>query len=349
MPDDVRHDVRLLREQRGLPRRPGLPERGGLLLTRSKSHSHAARMWGNLHGVKRRTIAPMAWLRVAHAASVAAATVLVGGCSLAYSLDGLTGGKSGPGGDDDSGLNADADDMQPSCTPPTDDYGAAVYADGPIAYWRLDDAPPKGSTANTLAHDSSVGCQHDALYAGNVYSTSGPISGHSGAYFDGNSYVDAMSSLSFDGQSTFSIEAWVKPADVNVYAGIVSCNDGKPPDEGYLMFLVPVSDAGASGFGFQRIDGMNVGSVATTSSVSTSSFTYVVATYDGANIYVYVNAGSPAYKGDVTFSLAGATNNLVIGAEEGGQANLFEGSIAEVAIYATNLSQSQISSHYKAR
>ena len=45
----------------------------------------------------------------------------------------------------------------------------------------------------------------------------------------------------------------------------------------------------------------------------------------------------------------GAELHLVIGAEEGGQANLFEGSIAEVAIYATNLSQTQISSHYKER
>jgi hypothetical protein len=306
-------------------------------------------MWGNLDGVKRRTIAPMAWLRVAHFAPVAVAAVVASGCSLAYSLDGLSGGSAGPGGGDDGGLNADADDMPPSCTPPSDNYGAAVFADGPIAYWRLDDAPPKGSSANALAHDSSMGCQHDAAYTGDVYSTSGPISGHSGAYFDGNSFVDAMNSLSFDGQSTFSLEAWVKPADVNVYAGIVSCNDGKPPDEGYLMFLVPVSDAGASGFGFQRIDGMNVGSVATASSVSTSAFTYVVATYDGANIYVYVNAGTPAYKGNVTFSLAGAMNSLVIGAEEGGQANWFEGSIAEVAIYATNLSEDQISRHYKER
>lgn len=76
---------------------------------------------------------------------------------------------------------------------------------------------------------------------------------------------------------------------------------------------------------------------------------YVVATWDGANLKAYKNAGAPVS----TTAQAGVTpigvgDPVMIGAPNDNFAG-FKGSIAHVALYSRALSQAEIQAHYDAR
>jgi hypothetical protein len=276
----------------------------------------------------------MRTMRSLGAALLVAAVLAVPGCSL-ISLDGLTGEVGPPeaGAEEDGGEGG---------MPPTG-YPEVVLEDGPVAYWRLDE--PAGSS---IAHDSS-GNKNDAAYVGSVtLGAPGAIAGESdtAARFDGlTGYVNAHNSFPFAGNAPFSLEAWVLASSSSAYAGVISKDDetGGPPSEGFLVFVSP--DAGD--FGFQRLDGDNASTAISTASASTTSFIHVVATFDGLDLVLYVNGEAQGTQ-TAAFSIAGATADFVVGAEAGGTANYFAGTLDEVAVYDKALSASQIKAHYLA-
>src|SRR6185369_14066242 len=105
------------------------------------------------------------------------------------------------------------------------DYGAAILADNPIAYWRL------GETNGTVAHDYWGG--HDGEYTGVTlglpgYSVSDPDL--AAGFGDINTYVGGISGTEIDFSSTnssFTLEAWVNgpPSQMNG-AGIIAKGRG---------------------------------------------------------------------------------------------------------------------------
>jgi Concanavalin A-like lectin/glucanases superfamily len=280
---------------------------------------------------KRARMRPM---RSLGAALLVAAVLAVPGCSL-ISLDGLTGGVGPPeaGAEEDGGEGG----------PPSTGYPEVVLKDGPVAYWRLDE--PAGSS---VAYDSTRNGNNAAYVGGVKLGVPGAIAGESdtAAQFDGlTGYVDAHNSFPFAMNAQFSLEAWVMVSSSSAYAGIISKNDelGGPPSEGFLVFVSP--DAGD--FGFQRLDGDNASTATSTASASTTSFLHVVATFDGLDLVLYVNGEAQGTQ-TAAFSIAGATADFVVGAEAGGTANYFPGTLDEVAVYDQALSANQIKTHYLA-
>jgi len=266
--------------------------------------------------------------------SIGAALLLlalaVPGCSL-ISLDGLTGGLAAP----EAGADGEGGESLPG-------YAGAVLADKPVAYWRFDE--PSGN----VAKDSS-GNGNDAQYVGGVtLGAPGALAGDSdtAATFDGvTGFVTAGGSFAFAGLTKFSLEAWVMASSIPGYAGVASKNDaiGGPPSEGFLVFVSP--DDGD--FGFQRLSGDNASSAISTASASATSFLHVVVTYDGIDMILYVN-GEPQGTQTASFSIEGAMADFVVGAEAGGTANYFAGTLDEVAVYDTALPAEHVQAHYLA-
>lgn len=256
--------------------------------------------------------------------------VVASGCSL-VSLDGLTG-DAGPPDAPSGGPDAEAG--------PARGYAAQVLADAPVAYWRFDEASGK------TAVDSS-GHGNDATYEGGItLGAPGALAGDddTAATFDGTSgFVTAGDLFAFSGQSAFSLEAWVSVQPQSGYVGVIARNDavGGPPSEGFLLFI----DPGAGPFGFQRLDGPNTSTAASVASPAPSGFTYVVATFNGLELVVYVD-GEPQGSQTAAFPIVGAVADFVVGAEAGGADHYFAGTLDEVAVYDHALSANDVTLHY---
>ncbi|WP_420120741.1 PKD domain-containing protein [Nakamurella sp.] len=94
---------------------------------------------------------------------------------------------------------------------PADAYGAAVFNDNPLLYWRL------GESAGTTAADAGPNGDQTGLYQNGV--TLGQVGGIKGtantaAAFDGNDDFVA-SSNSFSNPMNYTIEAWFKTTSTN--------------------------------------------------------------------------------------------------------------------------------------
>lgn len=283
-------------------------------------------------------------MRRAEGPAVLVVSAVMSACSL-VSLDGLTGGQvvvnpdsgSSSGGRDSGGQDTAPADVY---VVPQGAYAAAVLMDAPVAYWRLDE------TSGTTARDSS-GRGNDAAYIGGVHpGTAGAIANNpdTAATFDGSSgYLDGGDRFAFAGAQPFSIEAWVRASSTSGYLGVASREDtsGGPPSEGYIVFVSP--DDGV--FGFQRLDGASLTSITSTSVASASSYVHLVATYDGGQMTLYVN-GMQEITQTATFSIAGAGNDFVVGAEAGGAEAFFDGALDEVAVYDHVLTAERVTAHY---
>ncbi len=259
--------------------------------------------------------------------------VIASGCSL-VSLDGLTGG---PGPPDASSGGSDAEAGMAT------GYPAQVLADAPLAYWRFDEASGKKTAVDSSGHGN------DATYQGGItLGAPGALAGDSdtAATFDGTSgFVTAGNLFAFSGQTAFSLEAWVSVQPQSSYVGVITRNDavGGPPSEGFLLFV----DPSGGPFGFQRLDGPNTSTAASVASPAASGFTYVVATFDGLALVVYVNGESQGSQ-TAAFSIVGAVADFVVGAEAGGADHFFAGTLDEVAVYDKALSANEVIAHYVA-
>ena len=145
----------------------------------------------------------MSGLRAAFVTTLLVA--LAAACSLTTSLDGYTGG---PARASDAGTVDASDASSPSSDAGADAeagaslYRATVLADGPLAYYRLDDT---GSVAK-----DEVGA-HDGTYTGKPSRVPGAIAGESNgaASFDGTAWADLGSFLPASANAPFSIAGGV--------------------------------------------------------------------------------------------------------------------------------------------
>jgi len=219
-------------------------------------------------------------------------------------------------------------------------YFQVVAADTPQAYWRLDE--PTGSTT---AHDLT-GHGHDGTYKGGVTLEAAGAIAHdadTAATFDGTSgYVDVPGAFAFAGMTAFTLEGWLKPADVADYHAWIGRNDGQPPSEGYLGYIDPMGP-------FYMLERTDTGTKIYAQGIvvpAVATWAYVVLTYQpGVGSIVWVNGqAGPTETPDV--SLAGATSDFIIGAENGGATSWWTGEIDEVAVYDYVLSAARIQVHY---
>ena len=198
--------------------------------------------------------------------------------------------------------------------------------------------PTPGLVAAFAFDEGSGTTVADASGNGNVGTVSG-AAWTSGKYNSGLSFSGSFSRVNVPDANSLrlttgmTLEAWVKPTTVtNNWRDVVY----KGNDNYYLMATSTNAGRPAAGGIIGGVNNASFGGAA----LATNTFAHLAATYDGATVRLYVNGAQVGSKA-ATGNIAASTNPLQIGGDSiYGQ--YFAGTIDEVRIYNTALTQSQI-------
>jgi hypothetical protein len=224
-------------------------------------------------------------------------------------------------------------------------YPAEVAMDRPAGYWRLDDGSGPAARPTT---GGPVG-----IYTGNVaWDPFGALATDPDAALLGDGQTTAVTfgnHDSFVGQQSFTLEIWVYPTVIDATfrrifsketyqsAGVGSLRSGYA-----LSFSIPVN----GGLYFSRAQGQRLDEIFYQPGLALNAWNYVVATYDGKQMTLYLN-GDPVATQRSTLALAETPVELTIGRRADG-GDYFAGKLDELAIYPSALSSARIASHYHA-
>lgn len=204
-------------------------------------------------------------------------------------------------------------------------YRNAVLADSPIAYWEFDE------TSGTNAADSSVNSFNGTYETGHTLATSSAAANLGTAVDFSGGYV-SLGSHDLGSLAAYTVEAWI---NLDSVAGFSS--------------LIATSATGAGSMAFNISDGKidfsngwGVQSGANTIAVDT--WYHVAVTKAGTSATIYIN-GSEVANGSVGAG-PDSFSNFNIGAW--GTSRKVDGTMDEVAIYNTALSDTRIAAHYAA-
>ena len=234
---------------------------------------------------------------------------------------------------DDVGRSVDASSLFLDA-PSVSTYEQAVIADHPVAYWRLGDT-------GSIARDE-LG-MHDGNYnAGVTTGVAGALvdDPNRAAAFNGmTGEITTTTGISFPGTASFTLEVWVYETDGPTYRHYLTCEpriDGMP-QQGYALF-----EAG-TGVQFERIASPTAFDQSDQVAFAQGEWTQLVGVFTGSEIEVYVDSvlrfSAPA------LDLAEPVDApIFIGAHVEGA--FFSGTLDEVAIYDSALSQERIGVHY---
>ncbi|MDY6989584.1 MAG: LamG-like jellyroll fold domain-containing protein [Thermodesulfobacteriota bacterium] len=198
-----------------------------------------------------------------------------------------------------------------------------------MAHWTLDEGE------GTIAGDATGNGNDGSLVNGPVW-TSGGLNG--ALLFDGqNDHVVVDSApLDMNTWNAISVGAWIKN-DVGAGAGtddILSHWD-YPSSRSWVLTHHRNNQYFWEIQGKGYVTGGSVG----------SDWTYVMGTYDGAAMRLYVNGVQVASAGGLSGNLPACTADLIMGGQADG-ANYFHGIIDEVQIYRRALSDGEIQALY---
>jgi hypothetical protein len=278
---------------------------------------------------------------------------VAGAFAACTSLSGLTGGDVDSGRDhgdagvahdagaDGARLSLDGGMASDGSIDAGSLYRRAVLTDKPIAYWRLGEAVGAATAADETGHfpggynscalDQTGALAHDTNTA---------------ARFDGTTSIVTVyngTGLDFPGTQSFTVEAWIKPSKIDstnrpVYVRETSDDKGL---EGYGLVIEE-----NSGIGLERfVSGDRVYALAP--SPDAGVYTYVVGTYDGEELTVYINGMHAGSTGDTRpMPSTPAVPNIGGYSEDTSYAAPFEGTLDEVAVYDAALPSTHVMIHY---
>lgn len=236
----------------------------------------------------------------------------------------------------------------PTLNVTTSPYAAAVLADGPIAYWRLNES------SGTSAADAT-GNGHTGTYENT------PTLGVTGVMTDGSrdSAVNVggtqhvlgsdWSDLEFPNLAPYTLEMWIRPDAVpgNGSFALLLAKQGAfgALNDGWDFLL----EGTASGAFIEMNRGADEGKGVVKSDVGAivADVTYyIAATFDGSELRLYING---VVVDDDTTSANMTTNSAVlsIGRDAGSNNWNFDGDIDEVAIYDRALTPTEVTEHYE--
>jgi hyaluronoglucosaminidase len=219
--------------------------------------------------------------------------------------------------------------------PPTDTYARTIFADGPTAYWRLDEP------AGTTALDAS-GSGVDGTYNGSVQLSQpgSPASLPDESVHLNGGYVSVPDNHALDLTGPFTLEAWVRPDHVAADPGdgIIEKYDS-PAKNGYILRL-------AAG---NRVQGWVLGangySYATgATALAPNTWHHLAVVYDGTSLTLYADGHLDGQTSASVAPTAG-TGSLKLGARGDDAGQRLTGSLDEVAIYPVALTAEQIARH----
>lgn len=210
-----------------------------------------------------------------------------------------------------------------------------VFADGPVSYWRLGDP-----TSAAVAADSRGA--NPGTYTGVTLESAGAVPGDPATSFAGSGVVTIPASTSLDLSNAVTVEAWVNPAAAGSNGGIFEKTVGGLVNTQYLLLI----EGGVIEFRGKPAAGTYV--TARGPVLPAGAWSHVVGTYDGVTLTLYVNG---AAVGTATAgTLATGSGAAFIGrlGGEGGSPGIlpFNGTIDEVAVYASALPAARVLAHF---
>jgi hypothetical protein len=213
-----------------------------------------------------------------------------------------------------------------------DYYYNAVRRSVPISYWRLNEATP-----GTGACADDMGANAGTYVASPTGGVTGAITNdtNKAVTFNGTTQnATVPDSASLDLGDVFTIEAWISKSGTG-YRAIVSKGTNA-----YYLRLNPDDTL--------SLLKDNVAVLATSTATVGTGFHHVVATKNGAAIYIYLDGT------DVTGAVANETCSntalvLTIGCEAVTSLERFAGTLDEVAVYNRALSAAEVSAHFAAK
>jgi RHS repeat-associated protein len=216
-------------------------------------------------------------------------------------------------------------------------YAATVLADGPVAYYRLDDS------SGTAAADSSGGGQTGGYSGTYTLAQAGGLLNDGDkavALSNSNGLVTAPDAFMPTGNNARTIEAWVKTTSTSTQ-GVA----GYGANSTRALFDLRLSATNQVGV----VSGSDDHYFTAGYSITNGVWHQVAATYDGTTLIVYVDGQSI---GQTTFagSLGTQSNGsgLVIGRDSWASADWLTGNVDDVSVYAKTLTSSQIANHWAA-
>ncbi len=243
-------------------------------------------------------------------------------------------------------------------SPPTEPYPAAILADNPIAYWRLNEGPDDGGgNVGLVARDYRGG--RNGTYLNAVVQVPGynptadaDRAAQFGTPFFSDSRVSDIQGLSFAASNAtvnFSVEAWLNGPAQTAGAGVITKGTGG----GGEQFNLDFGGAG-NGLRFFYRDAAGVARLASSSVTLNSAWHHVVGVVDQANGEVLLYVDGVLAASGLAPAGSGALNTLSpvsIGARQSGATDFnmqFVGVIDDVAVYNYALSPSQVLNHFYA-
>lgn len=242
-------------------------------------------------------------------------------------------------------------------------YGAAVLADNPVGYWKLDEpaytAPDPGTLPATVNAGSAGAAASGVFYPGTTLGVEGPACAGMAASNKaaalsgvvGRVAIPDAEALDFTGQIT--IMAWVKPTSKAVLRNIVT--HGSEGADLSLMEVVLRINQGKYEVG--TLEGVAVNTVtADVPDGDIGNWVFLAGTWDESNGWRLYRHGEPMAANYTGFGAVTVNGGWGIGArgEEPGvpypeaDGRTFQGAIDEVAIFSRALTPAEIKSIFDA-
>ena len=229
----------------------------------------------------------------------------------------------------------------------------AVLSLNPIAYWRLNETnqPPP---ADIATNSGSLGAAGSGFDLDGVASGQPGIVGNSFRFYNPNlnvpyfaSRVDVPYSAALNPNGPFTVEFWVKPAQLTTDLFCPACaldttQNGGSSRSGWIFYQ-------ASNNAWQfRVGGLS-GYAATLAggAAQANVWQHVAGVYDGANVTLYVNGQLVAGPVSASGFSPNPSQPLRLGATTIPNRG-YDGWVDEVAFYGTALSAGAIAAHYSA-
>ncbi len=223
-------------------------------------------------------------------------------------------------------------------------YAAAVLADTPLAYWKLDDA-------TTSMTDSSGNGRHGTATAGVTRGTAALVNDGAASRAVTLSGSNRITVQGFEkiGPGGYSIEYWVRV--VTAPSGFFNLvGDGEAGGDFFMMNYLTPGMAIRPHYGF----GNTPVSLDSTGTLSTTQTYHIVTTWDAVNAanngVIYIN-GVPDTTGAISRNLpAGGTtgNNMIFIGYDNREPASGSYVVDEVAVYNYPLSAARVAAHYAA-
>ena len=228
-------------------------------------------------------------------------------------------------------------------TPIPGSFEAAIVADAPEAWWRLDESPGATLMADAMG-------RHDGLYTTNVILGAAgalPASADTAAHFDGTSYGMVPFSPALNAPS-FTLECWARTTNlVNV---LCPASTHYLTKGCYFQSGSPADGEWTAGFGLGGVDYSAASSTAAATMGSNTWSHLVVTVASGTLLRFYIDGqwDKVTYL-DIEHNSGGP---LLIGARGLSSTVLadhfWQGDVDEVAVYTNTLSLAQVQAHYAA-